>query len=139
MHAMVGGIIAMTLLAGCSTRPVRPTEATPGEIVAFATPDEGTVPVTVTRDAGYTGSGCSVEVTVEGERVGRLWSRETITMHLPQGETIIGVRPAGMCGLGQSARGMRELEVNIRPSRPLFFRVGYDINQMVEFSRTGLR
>jgi hypothetical protein len=135
-------LVAVAILAsvaGCATAPLRPNEARPGTQTAFAEPGANTVPVTFTRDGGYVGSGCSFEVLVEGQMVGRLWQRETITLHLPAGETILGVRPAGTCALGQSARGLREIEVALRPDRPLFFRLGYDNQQQVSFSRTGLR
>jgi hypothetical protein len=138
LRAMVA-VASLAMVAACATAPVRPGEAQAGAQTAFQTPGPGTVPVTFTRDAGYTGSGCSFEVLVEGAMVGRLWSRETITLHLPAGETIVGVRPAGSCALGQSARGLREMEVTLRPERPLFFRLGYDNQQQVSFSRTGLR
>lgn len=135
--ALVVGVSA--LVVSCGTAPVRPGDAAAVTPTAFATPADGTTPVTVTRDSGYVGSGCSIEVLVEGERVARLWSRETVTLHLPAGDTIIGVKPLGACALGQSARGLREIETNIRAGRPLFFRVGYDINGLVSFNRTGLR
>jgi hypothetical protein len=131
-------VIGMTS-AACSTQPLRPSEARPGEVISFGDQTPGSVPITVTRDSGYVGSGCSMEVQIEGEPAATLWSGQTVTLYVPAGEVIVAARPRSPCNLGQSGGGLREIEVNARPERPLFFRAGYDMNQQITFGRTGLR
>lgn len=135
--AILAGVAAF--MVGCATAPLRPSEARPGEVLSFGDPRDGYAAITVTRDGGYVGSGCSMEVQIEGQPAATLWSSQTVTLYVPPGETIVAIRPRSPCSLGQSGRGLREIEVNARPERPLFFRAGYDISQQVTFSRTGLR
>ena len=126
-------------VGACATAPVRPSDAEQVTPLMHASQAAGTVPVTVTRDGGGQGMGCQIDVQIEGETVGTLWRRQTLTVHLPPGETIVSVKPRSPCGLMDTGRGLREAEVNLREGRPLYFRVGFDANGLVSFSRTGLR
>ncbi len=132
-------LVGLTALSGCGTAPVRPGDAEQVQPLAHAVEGAETVPVTVTRDGGYIGMGCQMEVQIEGAPVGRLWSRQTMTVHLPPGETIVAVRPISPCGLMDAGRGLREAEVNLRVGRPIYFRTGFSGNGLVTFTRTGLR
>lgn len=136
-YALLGSMVLM--FAACATAPLRPSDAERVQPARFAEPNEGTGAITVTRDGGTHGMGCSIEVQIEGETVGTLWRRQTMTLHLPPGEVIVAVKPKSPCGIMDAGRGLREAEVNLRASRPLFFRVGYSANGLVQFSRTGLR
>jgi hypothetical protein len=133
-------LLGITVLAAaCATAPVRPGDAEQIAPTRYAVAAADTGTIVITRDGGTLGMGCNIDVQIEGETVGSLWRRQSMTLHVPPGELIVAVKPRSPCGLMDSGRGLREIEVNLRANRPLYFRVGFNANGMVQFARTGLR
>lgn len=103
--AMASGI---SLLFGCATSPVASGEASMGHPIAneWQSPGPNTGKLVVTRDSGFMGAACSQRVYVDGTPIGDLRTGQKVTVYLPAGEHVAGVKPAGMCGGGSASAQM---------------------------------
>ncbi len=112
--------LALLMLSGCSTTPISPTDASPvppDRVLAFKQPGSG-VPLTVTRDSGFVASACAVDVYVNGAIAAHIRQGESVTFHIPAGETIVG---AQIC-----FGALVERQAQAVPGKPLWFRISYD-------------
>jgi len=67
-------------------------------------------------------------VLVAGEVAGEIRTGEQATFHIPAGETIIGVAPAGkgLCAAGDQNRHRNESSVIMKPGEHRRYRAGVD-------------
>jgi hypothetical protein len=125
-------VALMVSLAACSTSPITLAEASPGQRYAFAERGPDTVLVTVIRDAGIQSSACATDITVNGQPAGAIRPSQAIQLHIPAGEVIMGANTACFGTLV-------ERETRLVAGRPQAFRVAYDHNGSLIFSRTVAR
>lgn len=119
------------LLAACQSVPV-PTEqaaVVPPERVlqkSLASPAPDRAQVTVKRDAHFVGSGCFVQLFVNGDAAALIEPRERLDLFLPLGDHVLSVRYAGaaLCGTHQY---VAEAGVNVKPGVPRLFRISQDV------------
>lgn len=114
-------------VSGCATQPVATTDAAPvppERILAseFLKPGGEAGIVTVKRDSGLFGSGCSARLFVNAKPTAELRPSERITLYLPLGEHILSAQPTGMCG-----GGLVEVKANVG-RQPTTFRMGAGTN-----------
>ena len=137
--------IAMLLavaLTGCVTHVPRPDQITatpPDRLHAFQTQIIDGGEVIITRDAGFSGSGCYAAVFVDGKQVAEMNPSERATFHLPAGESILGVWNTGkaLCGY-REGKDRREISVLLRPGETKRFRIIINPNAGVSLEPTTL-
>ena len=98
-------VAAVSALAGCATSPVGSGEASTGSTIVnqWQQPGPNTGTLVITRDSGFMGAACSQRIYVDGTPVGDLRSGQKVTVYLPAGEHMAGIRPNGICGGGSSS------------------------------------
>jgi hypothetical protein len=99
---MASGI---SLLVGCATSPIGSGEASMGHAIPneWQLPAPNTGKFVVTRDSGLMGAACSQRIYVDGTPIGDLRTGQKVTVYLPAGEHVAGVKPAGICGGGSAS------------------------------------
>jgi hypothetical protein len=128
-----GALIAVGLLAGCSSAPISLADAKPVMAVGqFQAAAPGTAPVVVRRDTGFGGGGCTTTLYVNGEAAGRINTGEMVTIHAPVGGVILGAsNTSAMC-----PNALVEQEVVLEEGKPRHFRVGVDQSGSLGLFRT---
>ena len=90
--------VVCLLVASCATAPVPLAErrTVPHDRVfaaALLTPSrEGTAQFTLVRDRGYTASGAGIDVFIDGQRVARLATSESVSIYATPGRHFLGAR-----------------------------------------------
>jgi hypothetical protein len=79
-------------LAGCATSPPEASSVKSVAALAWYEPTANSGTLIVTRDAGFTGSGCIMHVFLDGAPIGDLRTSERITVYPAAGEHIAGVK-----------------------------------------------
>jgi len=100
MHALPRLLAPMlsVALAGCATSPVPVSErrAVPPDRVfapALLAPwRDRTAQFTIVRDRGYTASAAGIDVFIDGERIARLATSESVTFYVTPGRHFLGAR-----------------------------------------------
>lgn len=131
---LLAAAIAVLALAGCATAPIGASSAERVTPSAFRAPAANTAQLVVTRDTGFTSSACATHVYVNGELAVDLRPGQTVTMHVPVGEVIVGAQPASIC-----AGGLVEASGAIKRGDTLRYRIGYDQNGGIGLFRTAVR
>ncbi|MCP6695850.1 hypothetical protein [Pseudomonas donghuensis] len=125
------GAVALVLLAGCSTSPVSPEQATPvpaDRLASFTTkPKEAYGTVIVTRDTGWMGGGCFVAVHIDGKVAARIDTGEVARFYLPTGDHLVGLgidkQGGGMCSWTDM---LKEQSASLKEGQVKRFRIGGD-------------
>ena len=118
-------IALAVLITGCATRPISNAKAVdvPSDRIIDSTylryvPNAGRV--TIKRDSGLLGIGCSSRIFVNAQPVADIHTSEKIVLYLPAGDYVFSAWPNDPCG-----GGMSEVRGTITSSSKLSFRVGY--------------
>ncbi len=123
-------LLALVLVAGCATKPPSSDQIVPAPADRLFSHQVsvGGGSFTVTRDVGSMGGGCPLAVLVAGQVAGEVRTGEQATFHLPAGETIIGVVPAGkgLCSAGDQNRHRNESSLVLKPGEHRRYRAGID-------------
>ena len=130
MKLFVGAII-LGLLAGCATSPVPAEKADPvpsSRLYAYQAPVSGQATLIITRDKGFTGSGCNTKISIDGQRAASIASGESAKFYLAAGEHMIS---ASSCG-----SGLKEREVSIAPGATKRYRISIDSSMSMDLSPT---
>ena len=96
--AASGALIVILVLTSCATKPVLESERRSVardriiNSVLLAPSQERTAKFIITRDAGYTGSLTGIDVFLEGDRIARLATKESITIFATPGRHLVGAR-----------------------------------------------
>lgn len=125
------GAVAVALLAGCATSPVPSSEADPvpsSRLFAYQGQASGDSTLIVTRDSGFTGSGCNTTVSIDGRRAAEIGSGETAKFRLPAGDHIVS---ASSCG-----SGLKERETSLKAGATKKFRISIDSAMSMDLSPT---
>ncbi|MFN6506313.1 hypothetical protein [Xanthomonas translucens] len=128
MRKVFWAALATVLLGACATKPVTDLAASnaPAQrVYAHQLDVTGGALLVVTRDAGFSGSACSVAVLIDGVVAATLEQGERVSFHLPAGEAILGIRQAGskLCGLAED-RMRRETSVSLPAGATKKYRIG---------------
>lgn len=118
----------LLVISGCATHPISNAEAALASIdrildKSFLQEGPGTGEVTIKRDSGIGGSGCSTRIFVNGKPVADIWVSEKIVLYLPEGEYILSAWPNGICG-----GGLSEVKALIKVGSKSTYRIGYGSN-----------
>jgi hypothetical protein len=103
---LIVGVLAVALLAGCSTSPTPSSEAKqapPSQLMAYQIKPAGAFGVLqVIRDSGHTGSMCSMAVFIDGKQAARLDAGQKASFYLPPETVSVGAAytGSGMCSMG---------------------------------------
>jgi hypothetical protein len=120
--------VLFVALCGCATRPISNSEAKPVPLnrvlnTSYSTSSVNTTKVTVKRDSGISGSGCSTKIFLNAAPIAELDCGEKIELHLLAGEYILSAWPNGVCG-----GGMSESKLTLVQDKEQSYRVGYGSN-----------
>lgn len=118
-------LVSAALLQGCDTTPIRVAQAdpVPSERVlsipkVSRDANSKVARITITRDAGFAGSGPSLFLSLDGEPVAYFRRSETLSFDVQAGEHIVSVIPSPSFGAA-----LREFEVHISPGAHNFYRL----------------
>lgn len=118
-------LLMCVLLAGCATSPIAVNQAkpVPPERV-FAFQDPAAVTATIVRDAGLSGHGCGINVTVDGTRAAFIGAGEKVALHVTVGNHLLAVQPSdrGLCSVNNDAQ-QRTLKFQARAEESPQFRI----------------
>lgn len=127
-------VLAVTVLAGCSTTPVSPSLAKEVQVSAAYQARQGAVPVTIIRDKGFISGGCAITAFIDGNKIANLNTGEKTIAYVSPGEIIVG---AGFTGSGLcSGREKREREFIVREGQPKSLRIFIDQDANVDILPT---
>jgi hypothetical protein len=132
---VVAPVIWWLFFSGCGgpvphtpARPVPATRISAREL--FQPSKQRNCRATITRDNAFVGGGGGMDVFVDGKKVARLATRESITIFVAPGQHFVSV------GVNEhNVRG--EAEFEFQPNRPRYIRVGYGLNSNDVVSESG--
>ena len=136
--------LAVVVLAGCGTSPVKLSDAKPvppDRLFVDAAPSSDNGTVVVIRDTGLGGSGCGINIFVDDKKAATLGTGEEASIPVVAGDHILSAATTGkgLCGLGDAEHaGRRDLKISIKPQHPTTFRVGFSASGAPVFSQTSL-
>ncbi|AIK01458.1 hypothetical protein C0134_02950 [Moraxella catarrhalis] len=119
-------IIALTLLfvlTACSTKPIVNYTETVSLVDNNVTSDRSTI--VVRRDMGFMGSGCPVEIYLNGVKYARLQSSQSINIHTTAGTHILSAK---FTGRGFCQDRLNETEVTIQKNESKYYRLAMNAN-----------
>ncbi len=98
-------VAAALLTAGCATSPIGSGEAQAGHAISneWQSPAPNTGKLIVTRESGFMGAACAQRIYVDGTPIADLRSSQSVTVYLPAGEHVTGVKSTGLCGGGSAS------------------------------------
>jgi hypothetical protein len=119
--------ILATASAGCATKPPQAGQLrtpTADRLIGLQAHTDGDASVVVTRDIGYSGSGCYAAVFVDGVVVGKLGTGERASFYMPAGEHVLGTwnTGSGLCGY-REGQDRRETSVMLKPGDVKRYRI----------------
>jgi hypothetical protein len=121
-------LLALLALSGCATSKLTPEQADPvpadrlyGFTQKTASDDAR---ITVIRDGGFFGSGCTLVVYIDGKRVAEMNSGELASFYVTPGERVIstGVSGRGLC----SGYVDQSVEIMAKPNQIRAYRLSFD-------------
>jgi hypothetical protein len=120
-----GFVVSFT---GCAGQPISNSAArfVPANRVLdeqFVIPDPSKSQVTVKRDSGFFGGGCTARVFINAKPVADVDASEKVVLYLPEGDFILAAWPKGICG-----GSMTEVTAAVKKGVPMSFRIGYGSN-----------
>ncbi|AOT26281.1 hypothetical protein [Vibrio anguillarum] len=118
-------MLAVSLLFGCASSPTdfgKAKQIKQSNILdsSYSVRFDDYSKITIKRDSGFTGSGCSSRIYVDGNKLADLDVSEFFSFYLPSGNHIISAHPNGLCG-----GGMFEVGVTVDKNESLNYRIGY--------------
>lgn len=127
MRIPVFAFVALAL-AGCSTAPVKLSDAKPIErerlyVTRAPTANDGIV--IVIRDKGMAGHGCGIDVLLDEEKAAFIGAGEKATFPASAGQHMLTILPSdkGLCKLGRE-RQKRSLTFTAKAGDTMTFRLG---------------
>lgn len=139
MKVYIIGIVTAILLSGCATTPIPSSEAKPvpsDRLLAFQEKKtETTSTLVVTRDVGYTGSGCWIGFSINGTMAAKFDVGETAHFFVPPGELVLksGGNGNGLCALSKDYWTQRESI--LRANETKFFRLSTSTDGWTDIQR----
>lgn len=117
-------IAPAVLIAGCATRPISNAKAVdvPSDRIIDSTylrPVSKAGRITIKRDRGLLGMGCSSRIFVNTQPVADIRTSERIVLYLPAGNYVFSAQD-------NCDGGMSEVQGTVTSSSELNFRVGYE-------------
>lgn len=91
------------VLAGCGTASQHDTvikDAVANRIFLYQSPNDGDATLTIVRDNGLFGGGCSSRISIDDKFAADLEIGEQATFHLPNGQHSLGLESSGACQTG---------------------------------------
>lgn len=142
MAKLLGMIAALCAIAGCSTTPtplVKATPAGPERLLAFQPKTEETsAKLIVTRDRGFTRSGCNLTLSIDSVLAARLKTGQTATFYLKPGEHLLRASKdserRGLCALDKQ-RGSTS-ETLLRPGETKSYWLTVDVGGAISVQRS---
>lgn len=127
-------------ILGCSTTPISLNEAkdVPKErVFKFQNDVSNYANLVLIRDKGLVGSGCYINVFINGEEAARLETKERVSLYAPSGNIIIGssIQGKGLCGFNPPRR---EREFAFKNGERKVFRLFIDQNGNTDIIPTTL-
>ena len=118
-------IFTVSMLVGCASSPTNFSNAKPVKEKNilnsyYSVRFDDYSKITIKRDSGFTGSGCSSRVYVDGNKLADLDVSEFFSFYLPSGNHIISSHPNGLCG-----GGLYEVGITVDKNENLNYRIGY--------------
>lgn len=120
--------VCLSFLFGCATRPISNELAEPVSLAdiidnSYSESGKNTGQVTIKRDEGFGGSGCSTRFFIDAKPIVDLSVSEKIILYISEGDHILSAWPNGLCG-----GGMAEVKTTIKKGSKSTFRIGWGSN-----------
>ena len=135
MRVFATGLVL--LVAGCATTVTPTAETSPAAAVlapGMTRQLPGTVAVTLKRDSGFGGAGCTTRVYVGGTPIADLRVGQAIVVYMAPGDYVVGAKVTTLiCGGGDAETAMRVLE-----GRPSAYRIGSGQDGTLRISPTAV-
>lgn len=141
---IIFAMLLAALLAACSTSPVRPDNAKlvpPDRLYITAQPSPSDGLVIVVRDTGMLGSGCGVNVFLDGKKAAFLAAGEKAEFPASAGKHMLSMAPSGkgLCGIGDAEHSQkRSLIFDAVAGKRIDFRVGLSAGGDPVFYQTSM-
>lgn len=93
-------IAGLVVLAGCATqneRHVGTHDVLSSTIFAYQDPSDGDATLTLVREQGLWGAGCSTAVYVDDKAVADMEIGQQLVLHVPSGARKLSILPHGAC------------------------------------------
>jgi hypothetical protein len=97
---LAGAVLA---LAGCGTASQHDTvikDAVTNRIFLYQSPNDGDATLTVVRENGLFGGGCSSHLSIDQKMAADIEIGEQVTFHLPNGQHTLSLESSGACQTG---------------------------------------
>lgn len=134
--------MAALALVGCASKAVRPNDAElapPDRLTGYQSVPEGDYGrVTFTRDNGFVGGGCYIDIIVDSTTLARLNQGEKATGNIAVGRHVVYGKPAGraLCSAGNSSRAERASQIYVEKNDNITFRVAVDAGGIITVNPT---
>lgn len=116
-------IVSLNLI-GCATTPIPPSQAKSViNILDNAYTPNGNNEITIIRESGFFGAGCSIEIIVNNSKVSYLNSSEKITLSLKNGNNLIAAKKSSLCG-----GDYRSISINTNNGYAKIYELGFGTN-----------
>lgn len=112
---------ALIALSGCAMTPPTHDVMSQRIFVPLATPADGSTAMTVVRDQGLYGDGCSSRIYVDGQLVVQVEQGEHVTLPVASGSHQLKLTYFGAC-----RNGSQELAANASDGQHLSYRIAAD-------------
>jgi hypothetical protein len=124
---LIGAVLALSLLAGCSSWKAAPEDIKPvpaDRLLGYQQPLADGGEISVNRDFGGMGAGCYIAVLVDRKVAARVAVGEAVSFQVPKGTRVLGIgidkEDDTLCGKG---RLNRELAVKVEAGSQQHFRI----------------
>lgn len=130
------------LISGCSTQPVRTSDAdfVPADRMltsSYSTGSSDTQLIVIKRDSGNKGLLCTSRLSVDGQPVADLKTSEKVNVYLKPGEHMLSIDLLGLsilCGKMNA-----ETDINVVNGIEQEYRIGVTVNAELFIQKTGYR
>ena len=131
------------LAAACATSPVALIDAklVPADrVFAYSQPIESpNGQLVVVRDQGALGAACPIALYINGQIAAHFRTAETLTLHLPVGQYVIGAGPSGggVCSWTNEAAHRRGIAHTVEPGTQAKMRLSITQQGLYQITPTG--
>lgn len=126
------------LMYGCSTVPIDTTSGNtvPDNLIykkdlVYKTNDDTKGTITIFRDAGFLGSGCSFDVNINDQKIFSIRPKQFLKLQLEPNEYILKIVTGG----GLCPNTQLTYDVNLKAKSDLEYRISINSNGQMMFTR----
>ena len=103
MKSSVLLVLGAIVLAGCGTANQHDTaikDSVANRVFLYQSPNDGDAVLTITRNNGLFGGGCSSRISIDQKVAANIEIGEQVSFHLPSGQHSVALESSGACQTG---------------------------------------